>query len=277
MITKRSRSRIASEQNSPAQCPARVPILYEKLYDPHGLPNTNRDGPGVNNVNKLKCRLITIFVILAVVLLPQPNEWLHRSSRSILRPLMPVGPGVRDKAVLQNEAFWIALQFFRSHRLEFKNRRYITIIDYTKPSTAERLFLIDMESGEVQKTTVSHGRNSGWLYATRFSNDPESFLSSRGFFRTGGKYYGKLGACLQLHGLEKGVNDNALSRGIIMHGAHYAGPESIRPNRGRLGRSLGCPAIPMEAVENVIDRIKDGSLLYIHGKTRGGPQVSARR
>jgi hypothetical protein len=217
-------------------------------------------------MSRLKYWLVTFLVILLVILLPQPNEWLHRSSRTILRPLVSIGPDVKDKSVLDNEAFWIALQYFRTHRFEFKNRRYITIIDYSKPSSMKRLFLINMESGEVQKLMVSHGKNSGWLYATRFSNCPDSFQSSKGFFRTGGKYYGKLGACLQLNGLEKGVNDNAVSRGIIMHGAHYASPKSIALNRGRLGRSLGCPAIPMEVAENVIDKIKDGSLLYVHSK-----------
>jgi hypothetical protein len=227
-------------------------------------------------MSRLKYWLITTAVIFVVILLPQPNEWLHRSSRTILRPLVPIGPDVKDKAVLENEAFWIAVQYYRSHRFEFKNRRYITIIDYSKPSTAKRLFLVNMESGGVEKLMVSHGRNSGWLYATRFSNQPDSFRSSKGFFRTGGKYYGKLGACLQLHGLEKGVNDNAFNRGIIMHGAHYANPNSIGMNRGRLGRSLGCPAIPKEAAENVIDKIKNGSLLYIHGKPEGKARTSAR-
>ena len=226
-------------------------------------------------MSRLKYWAILIVFTLVVILLPQPNEWLHRSSRTILRPLIPSGPDVRDKTVLESEAFGIALQYFRSHRSEFKNRRYMTIIDYSKPSTARRLYLINMETGGVQKLVVSHGKNSGWLYATRFSNDPDSFESSKGFFRTGGKYYGKLGACLQLHGLEKGVNDNALSRGIIMHGAHYASPGSIGPNRGRLGRSLGCPAIPKEVAENVIDKIKNGSLLYIHAKAEGRPSTTA--
>jgi hypothetical protein len=220
-------------------------------------------------MSRLKYRLVSFFIILLVILLPQPNEWLHRSSRTVLRPLIPAGPDVKDKSVLENEAFLIALQYFRTHRSEFKNKRYLTIIDYSKPSSAKRLLLINMESGQVQKLMVSHGKNSGWLYATRFSNSPDSFQSSKGFFRTGGKYHGKLGACLQLHGLEKGVNDNAESRGIIMHGAHYASSKSVGLNRGRLGRSLGCPAIPMEVAENVIDKIKNGSLLYVHAKREG--------
>jgi hypothetical protein len=149
----------------------------------------------------------------------------------------------------------------------FKNKRYITVIDYTKPSTSRRLFLIDFQTGEVQKFLVSHGKNSGWLYATRFSNRPGSFESPLGFFRTGNKYHGSHGPCLELQGLQKGLNDNSGNRGIVMHGAHYAGPQAIATNHacgsGRLGRSLGCPSIPMEAAESVIDKIKGGSLLYI--------------
>jgi len=153
----------------------------------------------------------------------------------------------------------------------FDNRRFITIIDYTKPSTSRRLFLIDMESAEVQRFPVSHGKNSGLLYARRFSNRPESHESPLGFFRTGRKYYGSHGPALELVGLEKGVNDNTACRGIVMHGAHYADWGAIAANRayygfGRLGRSLGCPAIPMEAAEAVIDRIEGGSLLYIYGE-----------
>ncbi len=125
-----------------------------------------------------------------------------------------------------------------------------------------------MESGEVQRFLVSHGKNSGWLYATRFSNRPESHESPLGFFRTGRKYYGGHGPSLELDGLQKGINDNTVCRGIVMHGARYAGWGAVAANRacglGRLGRSLGCPAIPMDVAENVIDRIKGGSLLYVY-------------
>jgi hypothetical protein len=122
----------------------------------------------------------------------------------------------------------------------------------------------------VQRFLVSHGKNSGWLYATRFSNRPESHQSPLGFFRTGRKYYGGHGPSLELSGLQKGINDNTVCRRIVMHGAHYAGWGAVAANRayglGRLGRSLGCPAIPMEVAENVIDRIKGGSLLYMYAK-----------
>lgn len=198
-----------------------------------------------------------------LVLSPWPAEWLHWGSHSILRPLPPA-PNIREKAVLDNQAYWIAMKYLNTHRGEFRNRKYLTIIDYTKPSSSKRLYLINLQSGDVKRFLVSHGKNSGWVYATRFSNAPGSFQSSRGFFKTGCVYNGKLGTCLELYGLQKGINDNALSRGIVMHGAHYAGGKSIVLNRGRLGRSLGCPAVPMEEVHEVIDKIKNGSLLYVH-------------
>lgn len=207
-------------------------------------------------------------ILAIIVLCPFRPGWLHRDSGNYLRPIpQPAGhTALKDRSIFESPAYWEALRFMREHRFTFKNKKYITIIDYTKPSTAKRLFLIDMESGAVSKYLVAHGKNSGWIYATHFSNLPESFKSSKGFFKTGNGYNGKLGICLELHGLEKGVNDNAYSRGIVIHGAHYAGTAAIALNRGRLGRSLGCPAIPKENAREVIDRIKGGSLLYIYGK-----------
>ena len=216
-------------------------------------------------MGKWKSGLLSFIIALCVILIPWPNQWPYRVSRTILRPL-PAVPPVKGKSIIDSEAYWKAVRFFSSHRSQFSNRRYITIIDYTKPSTSMRMYVIDMESGAVQRFLVSHGRKSGWLYATRFSNRPESLQSSRGFFRTGEKYYGEHGPCMEMYGLEKGINDKAHSRGIVMHGADYVNPRVIFINRGRLGRSLGGPAIPKEFAERVIDKIKGGGLLYIHAK-----------
>lgn len=171
---------------------------------------------------------------------------------------------MRDGTIPGNDAFSNVVVHLRSFREAIRNARYLTVIDYSKPSNVKRMFLIDMETGGVETYLVSHGKNSGWRYATAFSNQPESFQSSRGFFITGRKYIGSHGIALQLHGLEKGVNDNAFRRGIVMHGADYVSMRAVRLNGGRLGRSLGCPAIPAEEAQSVIDRIKGGSLVYIH-------------
>jgi hypothetical protein len=142
----------------------------------------------------------------------------------------------------------------------------LTVIDFSLPSTAKRLWVIDPVKGLIlNHTLVSHGRNSGELLAKNFSNRPESYQSSLGFYKTGETYQGKHGYSLRLDGLEKGFNDQARNRAIVIHGADYA-KEEFAKSTGRLGRSLGCPALPPELSALVIDLIKNGSLLFIYGK-----------
>lgn len=166
------------------------------------------------------------------------------------------------KDVVGFPAFDEALKGFRQFEQE---RAILTLIDFTKPSTEQRLCVIDLQEQQTLfKSHVSHGRNSGGNYAVSFSNQPQSFKSSLGFFRTGDTYYGKNGYSLILEGLEKGKNDKAKERAIVMHGAKYADPAIIK-KQGRLGRSLGCPALPPAVSREIINTIKDGALLYIHG------------
>lgn len=141
----------------------------------------------------------------------------------------------------------------------------LTVIDFTLPSTEKRLWIIDVAKQEILfNTVVSHGRNSGELMANSFSNTPESFQSSLGFYKTAETYQGKHGYSLRLDGLDKGFNDLARARAIVIHGADYAEEEFAKAT-GRLGRSLGCPALPTELSTKVIDLIKDGSLIFIYG------------
>jgi hypothetical protein len=142
----------------------------------------------------------------------------------------------------------------------------LTVIDFTLPSTQKRLWVIDVEKKEIiLNSVVAHGRNSGELMAERFSNSPESYQSSVGFYKTAETYQGKHGYSLRLDGLEKGFNDQARARAIVIHGADYAREEFAKIT-GRLGRSLGCPALPTELSAQIIDLIKDGSLIFIYGK-----------
>lgn len=141
----------------------------------------------------------------------------------------------------------------------------LTVIDFSLPSTEKRLWVIDPSKGLIlHHSVVAHGRNSGELLAKTFSNLPESFQSSLGFYKTAETYQGKHGYSLRLDGLEKGFNDQARNRAIVIHGADYA-KEEFAKSTGRLGRSLGCPALPPELSAKVIDLIKDGSLLFIFG------------
>lgn len=140
----------------------------------------------------------------------------------------------------------------------------ITIIDFSLQSDRERLWVLDLKQGKVLfHCLVSHGRNSGELKAENFSNIPGSYESSPGFYVTGETYIGKHGLSLILDGLESGINDKARARAIVIHGADYVSADFIR-NNGRLGRSLGCPAVPVELSEDIIKTIKGGSCLFIY-------------
>ena len=166
---------------------------------------------------------------------------------------------------------WVGEKAFREAydgycRIKDRKKEILTLIDFTKPSNEERLLVLDMVEGKLLfHSLVAHGRNSGDLYATRFSNRPESHQSSLGLYLTEGTYTGKNGYSLRLNGLEKGINDNALARAIVIHGAAYADPSVCRGGR-RLGRSWGCPALPPALNRPIIDTIKGGSVLYIYGE-----------
>lgn len=148
-------------------------------------------------------------------------------------------------------------------RIEHR-REVLTLIDFTKPSTDERLYVMDMKEHRLlYASVVAHGRNSGNVYATSFSNEEGSYKSSLGFYLTDATYRGKNGYSLVLEGLEEGINDAARRRAIVVHGAAYAHPSVARAS-GRLGRSLGCPAVPEAVCRPIIDAMKGGSVLYIY-------------
>jgi len=147
---------------------------------------------------------------------------------------------------------------------KIQNKRYITLIDFTLSSNERRLWVIDLDSLRiVQHSLVSHGKNSGGEYAVKFSNIPNSNMSSIGVFVTGSTYFGKHGESLYLEGVEEGINDNARKRAIVMHGADYA-TRDFANKYGRLGRSFGCPALPPAKSTQIIDTIKNKSCLYIY-------------
>lgn len=143
-----------------------------------------------------------------------------------------------------------------------RSKPLLTIIDYSKPSTEKRFYVIDMEKKSlVFNTYVSHGVNSGEKTATKFSNIINSRKTSLGTFLTDSTYYGSNGYSLRLDGLTKGVNDNARERYIVVHGADYANESFLKQN-GYLGRSWGCPALPEHLSRQIIDTIKGGSVIY---------------
>jgi len=163
------------------------------------------------------------------------------------------------------ESFTKALQgFYALKEKGLVQKDLLTLIDFSLSSNTKRLWVIDLSTNTVLfHSLVAHGRNTGEEFASRFSNKAESFESSLGFYATGEIYNGKHGQSLKLDGLEKGINDNARNRGVVMHAADYVSETFVRDHK-RLGRSQGCPALPVELTSEIINTIKDKSCLFIY-------------
>lgn len=165
---------------------------------------------------------------------------------------------------LNPDAFRFAMEGYRSLAGDprVQNDSLLTIIDFSLPSSVNRFFVINLNSNRVIcRSLVAHGKNSGELYARRFSNALQSYQSALGFYITGDPYKGGQGYSLLLEGLEPGFNDMARERSIVIHGADYVTSRYIKLY-GRLGRSLGCPALPPALASRIIDLIKNGSVLF---------------
>ena len=190
-----------------------------------------------------------------------PEKSFHENIASEIHQML-CNAGVE----LQEDMFRLAFRGFAKLSAEgrLNSDSILTIIDFSRSSKEKRMFVIDLKVKRlVFNTVVAHGRNTGEEYARNFSNKLNSHQSSLGFFITGSPYKGSNGYSLTLDGIEKGVNDNALSRAIVIHGAEYAN-ESMINAKGYLGRSFGCPALPTGINKKVIDKIKEGSCLFIY-------------
>jgi hypothetical protein len=148
------------------------------------------------------------------------------------------------------------------HQLNRTN--VLSICDFSQSSKNKRLYIIDLDERKVLiNTYVAHGRNSGGEFAHSFSNSTKSHKSSLGFYVTESTYTGDHGLSLRIRGLEKGFNDKAERRNIVVHGSSFVGADFLEGNSFN-GRSFGCPAVPAVETEDVIDAIKDGSCLFIY-------------
>jgi len=170
-----------------------------------------------------------------------------------------------NDADLDFEAFKYGLKGYLKLQNDNKlgNNNYLTIIDMSASSNTERLFIVNMETQQIEhKSLVAHGRNSGIEFAKQFSNKINSHQTSLGFYKTAETYIGKHGFSLRLDGLEFS-NNKARERAVVIHEANYASRAFIKKN-GRLGRSYGCPSLPKKDYTTIINKIKKGSLLFIY-------------
>ena len=166
---------------------------------------------------------------------------------------------------LNEKAFQLALKGWARLKVTGSvSKDIISICDFTQSSNNKRLYIIDLATGTLLfNTLVAHGKNTGEEFARYFSNKPSSLQTSLGFYLTKESYTGSHGLGLKLMGLEPGFNDRAEERAIVMHGASYVCNGFI-DQYGRLGKSWGCPAVPFEVHEQIINTIKDGTCLFIY-------------
>jgi hypothetical protein len=167
-------------------------------------------------------------------------------------------------------AAFAALENYRSMHPE-EGIRYIAIVDYSKPSYIKRMALVDLVSGEESFYRVAHGNNSGELYATRFSNIPESGMSSLGLYKVLDTYMGDHGKAVRLEGLEPAANGNAFSRDIVLHAADYVSLgyillNLVTFNGPRIGRSNGCFVVSPGDIDEVLQKLSRGGVLYAWAK-----------
>lgn len=174
------------------------------------------------------------------------------------------------------ESFKEALQgYYKLKAKGLVQKEILTLVDFSLSSNVKRLWVIDLKTNTVlYHSLVAHGRNTGEEFAVNFSNANSSYKSSLGVYLTGEVYTGKHGKSLKLDGLEKGINDNARIRGVVIHSANYVSNSFIKNNK-RLGRSQGCPAIPAELLNKIVTTIKNKSCLFIYHPSRNVEKISA--
>jgi hypothetical protein len=205
------------------------------------------------------------------------------SARSTQLPSAPIAPQARDTTISKSDmlfeslnlgkmglgrrAFDYAMLGYNVLKAKGKltNDAILSIADMSAPSGRKRFFVIDVKQSKLLFVTyVAHGRNSGLDKTLYFSNEHESYKSSVGFYITSSTYSGKHGYSMRLEGIELGFNNNAMERDIVIHSADYVS-ESVVKSQGYVGRSLGCPALSPQVYKPIIERIKNGSCLFIYG------------
>lgn len=191
--------------------------------------------------------------------------------RSFAEAKMDVYDSLRLEDVgLSRRAFEMALRgmskLIKSYHIK---ENILSIVDFSQSSLSKRLYVIDLENYALLfNTLVAHGNKTGKEMARSFSNKNRSNKSSLGFYITGNTYMGNNGYSLKLQGVEKGINDFAFRRAIVLHGADYVSADwAANHNQDYIGRSQGCPALPVEMSAEIINELKDGTCLFIYHPT----------
>lgn len=216
-------------------------------------------------------RFLALASLLFVIFLSRPG---------FAQPGVPIAQRLVDGGVTLYEAaigagvpkrpLDLAFAYFDLHQDQFSNQEYMTVIDFRIASGTERFFLINLNSGVVTRELTAHGKGSDAEhdgFAKSFSNKSGSYASSLGFYQVSESYVGDHGLSVRLDGLSGELNSNARDRAIVIHGADY-----VDPSRPIIGRSLGCPALQQSRAGSIVEKIKNGSLLFIYHTAYEKPQ-----
>jgi len=216
-------------------------------------------------------RILFVFALIGLLGFSWPFSWLFTNTANnasygsdawVKKEIQILKSQARN---IDDKVLRLALTaYMNANKRGYVRNQMLTVIDYSKPSTEKRLWVFDLKKNRtLYNTWVSHGKNSGLINATSFSNSPGSLKSSLGVFQTADTYLGKNGYSLRLHGLDRGINDYAYSRAIVIHGAPYANPANIS-SYGRIGRSWGCPAVDSKLAKPIINTIKERSIVFAY-------------
>jgi hypothetical protein len=221
-------------------------------------------------VNKI-CLILLGIILLSTLTIHEAKEAFAENSGEIEKAM--VWEGHIDQLYQQIEGEKPNYEVFRKGLVGYYNlklaqklgdKNVFSVVDFSLPSSQKRLWIIDLDTKKVLvHSLVAHGKQTGDLYSQHFSNIPNSNMSSLGFYVTGDEYYGKHGKSIRLNGLDNGYNCKAFQRAVVLHGANYVSEEFVKSN-GRLGRSLGCPAVPVELTGTVIEAINGKTCLFIY-------------
>ncbi|HEX6333405.1 MAG TPA: murein L,D-transpeptidase catalytic domain family protein [Flavisolibacter sp.] len=204
-------------------------------------------------------RVVTAAVVSEAAIAAEESAAMESRAMAIYEELGLDRLGLNQKAMIY--AYKGFQKLAKSGKLD--NTEILTVCDFTQPSTSKRMYILDIRDMKVLVNTfVAHGKNSGLKYAERFSNRHESLQSSLGFYVTKNTYFGKHGLSLRMAGVDRGFNDNAESRAVVVHGANYIGANRL--GAAYMGRSFGCPAVPQHLSAKVIKLIKNGTCLFIY-------------
>ena len=225
--------------------------------------------------------LLGLFYLITTSFYPSGSENLPETAITIkevkLSPKKNSEPANEAEEVYKNLQFEgekLNFEVFEKAFLGFQNLKksgkleptahLLSVCDFSLSSNKKRLWVVDTgEKKLLFNSLVAHGKGTGEEFAVNFSNTEDSHQSSLGFYITEQTYEGDNGYSLRLFGMDKGYNDAALERCIVMHGAHYVSEDFIKAEK-RLGRSWGCPAIPRELAQPIINTIKDRTCLFIY-------------